>query len=97
MREIEKEKYTGERWVIKKLACDLCGVEAKGGDWESGCYEVNEVEVQVTVRQKDGSNTPSGGSGEEYLIDLCPKCFKDRLVPWLNSEGANIESREWDW
>jgi len=49
------------------------------------------------MKQKEGSNYPEGGTGTEYEIDLCPKCFKERLVPWLKSEGAAIEEKEWDW
>jgi len=58
---------------------------------------VNETEVSVTVKQKEGESYPDGGSGTEYEIDLCPDCFKNRLVPWLKSEGANIGEMEWDW
>jgi len=97
MRHYEKRQRTSEYDHLVKLTCDLCRTEAKGGDWESSTYEVNEVEVQMTVRQKEGSNYPEGGSGEDYLIDLCPTCFKERLVPWLRSEGADIVQREWDW
>jgi hypothetical protein len=78
--------------------CDLCGAEAQSGDeWSSRYYEVNETEVSISVKSRKGENYPEGGSGTEYEIDLCPRCFTGRLVPWLKSQGAAIEEKEWDW
>ena len=81
-----------------KRTCDLCGMEAKPDDWTDGSgYTINETEIEVTVRHKDGSSYPDGGSGTETVIDLCPICFKQKLIPWLQSQGAKIESKEWEW
>jgi len=68
---------------------------AKHNNWSQSFYEVNETEVSVTVKQREGSSYPEGGMGTEYDIDLCPKCFKERFVPWLVSQGANIEQKDW--
>lgn len=97
MRKYEKKTETRTYDSLIETACDLCGAVAKSGNWESSTYEVNETEIEVTVRQKDGDNYPDGGSGTKYEIDMCPKCFKDRLVPWLISEGAKIKQIDWDW
>ena len=83
--------------VLIKRQCDLCGASAKNEDWGASMYEVNKTEVTVAIEQKDGSSYPDGGSGDKYEIDLCPKCFKERLVPWLLSQGATIKQEEWDW
>lgn len=85
-----------ERRVVRRQ-CDLCGCKSTGDDWDAGIWEVNDTEIKVTITQKDGTNYPEGGSGNEYEIDLCPSCFKDRLVPWLIQQGASIKRREWDW
>jgi predicted alpha/beta superfamily hydrolase len=82
---------------LVKRTCDLCGREAKSSDWDGGCYDLNETTLKVVAKQKDGSNYPEGGYGNEYEIDLCPDCFRDRLVPWLQSQGAKITQQEWDW
>jgi hypothetical protein len=88
--------YTTRDLVSRK--CDLCGKESNDTEWQAtSCYEVNETEVCVTVRQKEGSSYPDGGSGTEYQIDLCPTCFKEKLVPWLRSQGADIKEEDWDW
>jgi hypothetical protein len=86
--------------VVKKFVrrtCDLCGAESnRCADWESSSYTVAETEMSVTVTHRSGLSYPEGGSGTEIEIDLCPKCFQDRLIPWLESQGATIEARDWD-
>ena len=83
---------------VKLRKCDLCGKESKGEKWQArSCYEVNETEISIEVRQKEGSSCPDGGSGTKYEIDLCPNCFKTKLIPWLKSQGATIQEEEWDW
>lgn len=84
--------------VCVKRQCDLCGVSSKGGhDWDVDYYEVDDTEIAVTIRHKAGEDYPEGGSGDEIEIDLCPKCFRTRLVPWLQLQGAKIEYSEWSW
>ena len=85
-----------DRKQLVGIKCDLCGLEASGLSWGSAIYEMAETEVSVTVKQRQGTDYPEGGQGTEYNIDLCPTCFKDRLVVWLRSEGADIKETEWD-
>jgi uncharacterized protein (DUF2225 family) len=85
------------RQVCINRKCDLCGLESTRESWHEGSYEINETEIKITIVQKNGSSFPEGGSGTEYEIDLCPDCFKGRFVPWLKSEGANINEVEWDY
>lgn len=76
--------------------CDICGAKGKDGDWTGGTYAVDETEISIKVTQKEGNSYPEGGSGTEYDIDLCPKCFKNKLIPWLRSQGAHVQEIEWD-
>ena len=97
-RKIEEKKIVKE--VTKKnerVFCDLCGKEAMYGDWSGGVYEINETEIHVRIKQKEGCQFPEGGSGEYYEVDICPECFKEKLVPWLNSQGANLKPLDWSW
>jgi len=97
MRTYKEVTKTVTATRLAEVRCDLCGAIAEKGDWESSSYAINDVTVEVTVHQKEGSSYPDGGSGTEYIIDLCPDCFKNRLVPWLKSQGATIQEREWYW
>ena len=76
------------REVVEFVSCDLCGAKIKGKD-----FDVNEVEV----RHKTGWSYPEGGSGVEVSVDMCGKCFDEKLVPWLRSQGIQPNTREWDW
>jgi hypothetical protein len=79
--------------------CDLCGAESRGVNWErkGGRFDVRETEVQVIVRSQVGTSYPEGGAAVVWDIDLCPECFVGKLVPWLRSQGAEVEGREVDW
>jgi hypothetical protein len=77
--------------------CDLCGKKAHvRSGWTCFGYERNETVVKVQVKQREGTYYPESQSGTEYEVDLCPDCFKDKLIPWLISQGAKIEQKEWD-
>lgn len=98
LRQYKKITEQVTREVLTGNYCDLCGEKSFfENSWKKSHYEVNETEISVIVKQRDGNSFPEGGCGQEYRIDLCPDCFKGRLVPWLISEGANIRQEDWDW
>lgn len=86
--------------VRNGLLCDLCGKKSPDNyNWTVESFSVSETKLKIETQlsQREGSNYPEGGMGTEYEIDLCPECFKNRLVPWLQSEGAKIEERDWEY
>ena len=98
--KIYEDRIIPEKTIeqLKTRKCDLCGVEANGEDWEAkSFYAINETEIVIEARQKEGHSYPEGGSGTKYEIDLCPDCFKNKLIPWLKSQGANIQKEDWGW
>lgn len=97
MRRFETLPFYEVREVLVETTCDLCPAIAKKGYWESSSWEVNETEIEITVRQKDGSNSPEGGSGTEFTVDICPSCFKEKLIPWLKSQGCSDKRIDWDY
>ena len=96
MREYENITETVQRKSLIRTTCDLCGAIAKSGNWDSSSYSVADVEVEVTVHQKEGVAHQDGGWGTELTVDMCPKCFNETLIPFLRSKGAKIEERTWD-
>jgi hypothetical protein len=77
-----------EREVVDFVTCDLCKKRIRSksrGDAE-----------EIEVRHRTGLAYPDGGSGEETLVDLCAACFDGKLLPWLRSQGAEPQTREWD-
>ena len=86
------------RQKLVKRVCDICGFEAKTEGWDAASgWDVNETEVRIECRQKEGESYPEGGWGTEWIIDICPECFKKKLVPALIEMGAQIKEEEWDW
>ena len=79
---------TKEKRLVK-TTCDLCGTVIKTIDR----FDAEEIEV----RHKTGSSYQEGGSGEEVSIDMCGKCFDEKLIPWLHEQGCDQKSEEWDW
>jgi hypothetical protein len=81
-----------QRTVLDRLTCDLCA-KTSNSKWGAETYGVLETEV----RCKTGHNYPGDGSGEETTIDICPKCFADKLIPWVKSQGGEPTTKDWDW
>lgn len=94
MKTYEKRTKTYEETILVERKCDLCGSLAKTSDWGASCYEVNETEISVSIKQKEGQQYPECGSGTEYEVDMCPDCFKNKLVPWLRSQGVNAFTKD---
>ena len=88
MKHTEKRAAERIETFVVKVTCDICHEEIRR---EHGSAE------EVTVEHKTGFSYPEGGSGETVLVDICPKCFDERLVPWLKSQGAEPRKEEWSW
>lgn len=69
------------------VTCDLCGecIEEAG-------YNIDEIEV----RHRTGKSYPESGAGKETYVDMCGKCFDEKLVPWLRTQGAEPYIEVWD-
>lgn len=76
-----------ESFVVK-MTCDICGNEI--------VHEPFNAE-QTTVEHVVGKSYPEGGSGSKISFDICGKCFETKIVPWMQSQGAAAEWREWSW
>lgn len=78
-----------------RRSCDLCDTVTceSSGDWNKGPYDTDETEL----RWRTGANYPDGGHGKETTIDICPACFKDKLIPWVESQGGKPTAKDWEW
>lgn len=81
-----------KRKHLEYVECDLCKKQHKD-NWKSGYFD----SIEIDVNMRTGSSYPDGGSGENYEFDICPECFKNKLIPWMESQGANPTFSEWDW
>lgn len=88
--EVEIPAHKETRRLL--MICDICNTQTKQMDWRDGLYDVAETEVVF----REGTRYPEGGSGIETTIDICPKCFVERLIPWVESFGNKVQKKEWD-
>ena len=83
--------------VLSDITCDLCGKSGGRDGWDSSIWSVSETEVEVTVKHKNGTEFPEGGDGKLYAVDMCPTCFKEKLIPCLKSLGCEVKFEDWGW
>ena len=91
--KIYEKKFVPVKEVMKyvETECDICGDITKTS-WRKKKGDAVEVEVKMT----EGTVWPEGGSGLEIEYDICPVCFKEKIIPFLESLGAKQKWREWD-
>jgi hypothetical protein len=103
-RELKKviiPARTDEKIFVK---CSFCRREAfnpqssdRDVDWRKKQFEIAETGIFM----KTGNSYPEGGSGTELVLHVCPDCFKEKVIPVLEScalpEGVKFEEVQWDW
>lgn len=91
---------------LAEVACDLCGAKSgmggmAGESWERSCYDMDETHVEREVRTRAkrevGSSCPDGSSTETTFVDICPKCFDEKLLPWLKGLGVEPQKETLKW
>ena len=97
MKIYEEKTIREKRSVFQKMICDICKKESENYNWAASSYEVDETEMKISIKQREGNQSYDGGYGAEIEVDICPDCFMTKLVPWLQSQGANIKATEWYW
>ena len=83
------------------VCCDLCGMKATnarsccgaGNVWSDAPNDVLETDIRFRL----GSRFPGGGSGISTVVDLCPTCFRTKLLPWLAEQGAEPTEEDFHW
>lgn len=96
-----KKKVQIEREQLAQIKCDICGVLSSDDEWSKVVTNdgwprtvCHEIKVEHTETRPDYYGS---GIGRTFQVDLCPKCFDERLVPWLREQGAIVEYEEYGW
>lgn len=94
MRIMKTKEETREVEYIEAVVCDLCGAKTSGNKpWAKGNHDAIEVDVCM----RTWKHWPEGGSGEDIQYDICPTCFRERLMPWLLNQGAAPRIKDLGW
>ena len=95
MKHYESKVVTTTREILVGRTCELCHqrwATSSETEWSSSPWFIGETEVRL----KDGRSDPDGGGfGKEIVIDICLSCFRAKLIPWLQSQGAQVRETEW--
>jgi hypothetical protein len=91
------EKYiaTNEYERVVSMTCDLCGKTVRKNQWD--CERGNNVmEIEISI-EEGWHYGGDGGRTEKYEYDICPQCFRGKLMVWLAEQGAKPRLTEHDW
>jgi len=93
MREFETRQVTSNVTKCVRQTCDcVAGRRRILGTVGRGIYDVDDITLSVSVVAERDSAI-GGGPYSKIEIDLCPECFRDRLIPWLNRREPRCRSR----
>lgn len=98
----EFKDHTTTTKALQEMKCDMCGKTSDRSDWivtEPDSYP-SERMVETIIKINDTSRTycaDYGGDSKNASIDLCPDCFRQKLIPFLESQGVKIHVEEYDW
>lgn len=94
MKIYSKKKITEEKNVLDRIQCDFCKNQTNNdSNWDGDSFAIRETEI----RFKDGVSYPEFGHGTEITVDMCPDCFEKKLIPWIESNGVKMNTKDWDW
>ena len=77
---------------LESITCDLCGAKSNDSEWRENSYN----SASTTIEMEDDSHYPSGATTTITSFDICPECFRKKLIPWFESQGATPGIKERD-
>ena len=87
---VTKTKQVSQTTIVETV-CDMCGTRFKGDGFDNdSLYKVAEVYIEF----KEGEQYPEGGRFDMIKPDICPSCFKEKVIPFLESEGVDCSPTE---
>lgn len=100
-KEVTKTQTVQE---LESEVCDICGDNEN--DWLQDHPEKDSSHVNVSFdgrfeyRLSVCYGYDYGGTSESIELDICPKCFKEKVIPFIKEISVNserIKIKEYDW
>ena len=76
------------------MKCDVCGKATNQNNWQKDNFDCTESTVYLCVGE---SYPDDSGFGNTYEVDICPDCFINKLIPWIESFGGEVKAEEWEY
>ena len=102
----KSKEIPSTRSVLDFMRCDICGAQTTDETaWpehskefldEDNYFRTSINEVSTLTWKEGGYYHYDGGYFTHINVDICPKCFLTKLVPWLESQGVKINKTELD-
>jgi hypothetical protein len=89
MKTYRKIVSTITQTELDSHICDFCSKKIVESP---GAYEVSTASVKMSI----GINYPEDSYGETTSVDICVECFKGKLMPWAESQGAKFYKKDWN-
>ena len=88
-----------EKVCTDYFKCDLCGDTTNDHqNWNGqSTYSIDETIIKMIVTRRSGDYYPDGGNSTTTYLDICPRCFDTRLIPWFKEQGGKPRTRDQDW
>ena len=100
MKRTETRQEQTVREIVAEMKCDLCGKPTPKDPRREGVFldswALGYDYAETTVECRTGESYPEGSFTETLVFDICPDCFKDKLIPWLASQGAQPRKEDRD-
>jgi len=80
-----------EERTLDSVTCDVCGSQVSGNH---GWGQTQHDLVYSTVALYESEMFPEHHITTVTSYDLCPGCFRSRLMPWLEGLGAKPQVEE---
>lgn len=94
MRIYEKREVIQVKTELVNCTCDFCGAGGNPGclsvDWGEDEYDVDKTEISWT----SGTNYPGDLNVETKYVDMCPACFRNKLLPWMLRQGVQPQIKK---
>jgi hypothetical protein len=84
-----RKRYVQAKYELVRTAyCDFCRKPVAGGSY----YSANETRVSLV----EGDVYPEQDCREVFDIDVCPACFRAKIVPAVEALGVKFRKRAID-
>ena len=78
------------------VVCDLCKTKYTDRATNWGEKSPSRTLDTKVYSAEESHDRDGGGYRKLFWFDICPACFRDRLVPWMKSQGAEPTIEETD-
>lgn len=77
------------------MPCDFCGNPTYSTDRNNAEDGVSTIETTFSINRKTTYAGGCAGHGDRLTWDICPDCIKGKLLPWIESQGAEVEEDDY--